>query len=969
MKGLSLFLLLLIASVFNLVAQTAWYNSAQTRIDTLRKGDFNITVLDKNGIAIKDSIIIKHKKHEFPWGYAIDLYSSSNSGTTNTGSTSSAISTKYGDENIYKTERWGKYVAYNIPAVQGKTYNITMKFAELYFSTAGSRIFDAYIDGVRVLKDFDKLAYASGKNVAFDTIMTTVATSGTIKLEFLASKDNVSINGLVVAESTGSSTLRINCGGSAMTISGKTYNADASYLNTSSASLISSDEDWSKAVMLKYCNYGVCGNQFKWSGIESNKGALNYAPFENTLSWFNKVGWDMRAHTLLWGGNNNEDYHCVPKWVMDLQSNPKAMYDTCRMRVIREVTRYKGKVKEYDVLNEPIHANYLQKLVGDSLNWNCFKWARQADPNARLFVNDYNIIEWGDQTNTFVEFVKKILKNGAPVDGIGAQCHIGSSVDLINFKSRFDQLAQFGLPIKVTEFDMGAKSLTQQQYAAEMAKMLRLCFSHPAIEGFVFWGLKEPTWVPESIINVVREDKTTRIAADTIYNLIHKTWSTNISSLTNDEGKISFKGYYGDYDVLVKVNGIWEKYNISCKKAEKGKTFTLTAGSGVARSPQLQNVKIVEPNEIHLSFDKAMANPTSVKSSFKIFDSKLNYISSIGLKTDDSTTIIIKTSSIINERDYLPVSYAQSTYKSADGGVLESFGPIINSSNKPTYLSSNTSADGKVVQVAFDVKLYAPSINLNDYMVNVSNVLNPIKAAVLNATKDGLNLTLTNQIKSSTAPITITYKPGSLLRVDSLYVTSIDAKPVTNSVIVPKFVSSTTNSTGAFIYVVFDQIMAEPTIQESNFVLTSSLGRSISVTKAQLYASDKKRISLTLSSAVYKGEVITVKYNPGIVNSSTGLPVAGFTGTVTNVSTTDLTNVIDEAVRLYPSPFKNELIIENTGNYKNVSIFDLSGRKCLYRELNNETSISLNTTLIANGIYIVELANDKEKSTYKVEKK
>src|SRR5659263_338397 len=173
--------------------------------------------------------------------------------------------------------------------------------------------------------------------------------------------------------------------------------------------------------------------------MEANKGNLTYSPFEYTNNWFKSVGWDMRAHTLLWGAYNVTDYHAIPKWVMDLSSTPKAMYEACKTRVIREVTRYKGIVKEYDVINEPTHAKYLQSIVGDSINWNCFKWAHEADPAARLFVNDYNIIEWQGQTDDFVALVKKMLLNGAPITGIGSQCHIGSSVDLTNFKTRFDQ--------------------------------------------------------------------------------------------------------------------------------------------------------------------------------------------------------------------------------------------------------------------------------------------------------------------------------------------------------------------------------------------------------------------------------------------------------------------------------------------------------------------------------------------------
>jgi len=50
---------------------------------------------------------------------------------------------------------------------------------------------------------------------------------------------------------------------------------------------------------------------------------------------------------------------------------------------------FPGILEEYDVINEPLtnHADYLQSVVGDSINWNCFKWAHSADPDAKIYIN------------------------------------------------------------------------------------------------------------------------------------------------------------------------------------------------------------------------------------------------------------------------------------------------------------------------------------------------------------------------------------------------------------------------------------------------------------------------------------------------------------------------------------------------------------------------------------------------------
>ena len=944
-------------------AQTTWYNSAQTRIDTLRKGTFAVKILDKLGNPVSDSVKVALKKHAFAWGCASDLSIPATPGTTYKGSTSSTITSAYGDNAVYQTERWGKYLCYSLSTVTGKTYNLTLKFAELYFSTAGSRIFDVYLNGVVILRNFDKYQMAKGKFVAYDTTITFQATKTNVKLEFIATKDNVSINGLVLAENTGSSITRMNCGGANTTIGTKTYYADDANINTASAASLPTDDDWYKAIMLKYCNFGVCGNQFKWSGIEPNKGVLNYAPFEYTYNWFKSAGWDMRAHTLLWGGTSVTDYHELPQWVMDLRTNPKAMYDTCRMRVIREVTRYKGIVKEYDVINEPTHANFLQSIVGDSINWNCFKWAHEADPNARLFVNDYNIIEWQDQTNNFVNLVQKMLQNGAPITGIGAQCHIGSSVDLTNFKTRFDQLGQFGLPIKVTEFDMGAKSLTEAQYAVEIAKMMRLCFSHPSIEGFVFWGLTEPTWVPASIVNLIREDKTSKIAADTVYNLIHKEWSTNVSGTTDASGRLVLKGYFGDYEVLAKINGRWEKFSASFKQGENGKSIELTEGSGTAPAPLLKGVQIVNANQIQLSFDKKMSNPASYLKFFKLFDKKLNYLTAANLLTGDSTKIILTTNAPLNDKDYAPVSYAPGSVTSADGGKLDAFGPEINAAVKPSYVSSKTSTDGKKIQITFDNKLIDSTVVVGNYVVRVNNRVDTVKLAEIGSTKDYILLTLKEPIRFKTDVVTVDYIPGNLKRLDNLFVTSFEYNPVTNSISVPALASSSTSTNGTYIYLTFDQILSTTSGQEANFTLTSWMGYKLQISKAELNPTNSKAIRLTLLNPISKGDSITVVYKPGTISASTGIPAETFTTKVTNYSITALEDVSDVAFKTYPTPFKDQLNLVNVGAYDTFELVDMSGKTRMRKALNGQSNLVVQTENLPTGVYTIILSNKLRKTS------
>ena len=319
----------------NAQSYAAWYNSAQQRIDTLRKGNFGIKVVDKNGQPFTGDVSVRMKKHEFPFGIAFDFYEGSAS-MGNSYSTSSTIQAK-ADKEIYKTERWSANLAYAIPVEKGKEYKVTLKFTEIYHGAKNLRLFDVTVNGQLFLDNYDVFAAANGKNIAVDTATIATAEDGYIYIELNASKDNVAIKGIVIDEKDGANVVRINCGGPALTTAdGNAYKTETGYFDPE-ANTVASKEQWMQSAMYRYFNYGVTGNSFKWSGIQPQHTAPNYSNFENAVRWTQKVGWDLRAHTLLWGGN---DAHSTPDWVRSLPT-PKSITDTCKMRVQREDSRYK----------------------------------------------------------------------------------------------------------------------------------------------------------------------------------------------------------------------------------------------------------------------------------------------------------------------------------------------------------------------------------------------------------------------------------------------------------------------------------------------------------------------------------------------------------------------------------------------------------------------------------------------------
>ena len=661
-----------ILSPDNVLAQSyaTWFNQAQERIDTLRKGNFGIQIFDKNGLPFTGEVSVHLQKHEFPFGIAFDFYEGSAS-MGNTYSTSAAIQSD-ADQEIYQTERWNKYLAYAIPVESGNDYRVTLKFAEIFHNSGNSRIFDVYVEGQLFLDDYDIFSEAGGKNIAEDTTVVVTAAKNTISIELTATLDNAAIKGIVVDEAGGGNIVRINCGGPALTTqSGNHYVTEQGYFDPD-ASPVATREQWMKGVMYKYFNYGTCGNSFKWSGIQPQHAEPNYADFENAVRWTQKVGWDLRAHTLLWGGG---DDHSMPRWVRELPT-PEAITDTCRMRVIREMTRYKGIVKEYDVINEPLHATYLQdSLVGDSINWNCFKWARSADPEAQLYINEYNVeYNWGD-AEEYRDLILKIKEMGGPVNGVGMQAHFWDCCrpNVDELVKNVNVVAQAGLPIKFTEYDYGG-NLTQEQQASDFIKVLTVAFSHPSIIGMICWGLGDDAAWRENTGFFDASHKP-KLAADTLLYYTKTRWATNFDSVMNDGNTLEFNAYYGDYIVEAAFDDTVKFFTVPCLKENADSIFILYEADSRIKGPQLTSVALEGNQAVKLTFDKPIQRNSIIRRDFKFFSNHQIGIEEIQFEQDNPEDLLMILSKAVTPGDYISVSYFPGNLEGTDGSKARAFGP------------------------------------------------------------------------------------------------------------------------------------------------------------------------------------------------------------------------------------------------------------------------------------------------------
>jgi endo-1,4-beta-xylanase len=307
---------------------------------------------------------------------------------------------------------------------------------------------------------------------------------------------------------------------------------------------------------LKNFNSAVTENAVKWLSMEREQGKVNYAVVDGMLAWTDKNNIPLRGHNLFWGISK-----FVQPWLKEMPA--EELRRTLQTRAETVTKRYKGRFAEYDLNNEMVHGNFYEERLGPEITKSMAQWAHNGDPNAKLYLNDYDILT-GNKLPEYMAQIRKLLSEGVPIAGIGVQGHLHTDTfDRKELRRALDSLAIFKLPIRITEFNMPGqrskyhteKILTmtpeeEKLKAKEMVDYYKICFAHPAVEGILMWGFWEgANWIPVS--SLYKRDWSPTPAAKAYQDLIFKTWWTKNSAATDEKGIFSTQAYYGKYKVTV----------------------------------------------------------------------------------------------------------------------------------------------------------------------------------------------------------------------------------------------------------------------------------------------------------------------------------------------------------------------------------------------------------------------------------
>lgn len=326
-------------------------------------------------------------------------------------------------------------------------------------------------------------------------------------------------------------------------------------VNVDTFTLPAPDRERYREHVVDLFNAGTLENGLKWQNWIGDKKPEDYRQriFE-TLDWLRDRGFAMRGHVMVWPGKR-----FLPEKITSLLGTPEQdKIPGLVLEHIRDIgLATKEHVFEWDVLNEPVNNHDLMDAFGQGIMVDWFKEAAKARPDAPLFLND-----WGnhDQRQSpahvkdFEAIARYLLDQGAPLGGLGLQCHIGGVLsapeDILATLDRYER--NLRLPVRVTEFDVAVDDAEiQADYTRDFFIAL---FSHPSVVGVQQWGFWAGRhWEPKAALYT--KDWKERPNGAAYRKLVKETWHTDASGRTDEAGRWSARGFYGSYEVTVRHGG------------------------------------------------------------------------------------------------------------------------------------------------------------------------------------------------------------------------------------------------------------------------------------------------------------------------------------------------------------------------------------------------------------------------------
>jgi endo-1,4-beta-xylanase len=253
-------------------------------------------------------------------------------------------------------------------------------------------------------------------------------------------------------------------------------------------------------------------NAMKPESIQPVEGLFDFSDADKIANFARDNGIALRGHTLIW-------HNQTPDWFF-LEDGEQVSKEKLRERMKTHITevmqRYKGQIYAWDVVNEPVdpdmpdglRRNKWYEILGEEYIELAFRYAREADPEAKLFLNEYDTTD-ANKRKSIIDLVKRLQAKGVPIDGIGMQMHVSLEKPTLNdFETTLKEFSELGLEIQITELDITVYEDQTQSFSTISSELLneqghRVKDLFTVIDKYkehitsvTFWGMTdEHTWL------------------------------------------------------------------------------------------------------------------------------------------------------------------------------------------------------------------------------------------------------------------------------------------------------------------------------------------------------------------------------------------------------------------------------------------------------------------------------------------
>ena len=252
-------------------------------------------------------------------------------------------------------------------------------------------------------------------------------------------------------------------------------------------------------------------NQMKWDFIHPEPGVYNFGPADAIVDFAEANGQVVRGHTLLWHSQ-------LPAWVTEGDYTDGQLRKILKDHITTVVGHFKGRIQQWDVANE-IFAdewdaggvqlrtnNIFIERLGPGIIADAFRWAHKADPEAKLFLNDYAVEDINTKSTAYYNLAKDLLARKVPLDGFAFQAHLDLQYPFPStLQANMERFEALGLETAVTELDvrftLPESGVPTAEQLAEQADtyqgVLEACLAVENCNSFTIWGFTDKySWVP-----------------------------------------------------------------------------------------------------------------------------------------------------------------------------------------------------------------------------------------------------------------------------------------------------------------------------------------------------------------------------------------------------------------------------------------------------------------------------------------